>query len=188
MKIDSSRQTWTEHTNERTLAFLELRVGAKNIAIYLIECSVIMASTLANLKKTADNHSFQVTITPSHGMQHNLYPPQMKWAGKLFSGFCEILMSQINPIRNRGWVTSSEMLTSYAGYDNVSIPHLVWWTEFVLMPLFFALRLVIFRPLVTSSTCMAISFSPLSFSIRNLHFIRSRICSPTWWLVCPSRP
>ena len=30
MKVDSFRQTWTERTNGKTLAFLELLVGAKN--------------------------------------------------------------------------------------------------------------------------------------------------------------
>ena len=32
-------------------------------------------------------------------------------------------------------------------------------------------------------TWAAISFSLLSFSMKNLHFISSRICSATWWLV-----
>ena len=37
-------------------------------------------------------------------------------------------------------------------------------------------------------TCTAISFSLLSFSMRNLHFISSLICSATCWEVWPSMP
>ena len=42
--------------------------------------------------------------------------------------------------------------------------------------------------LEVSITCIAISFSPLSFSMKNLHFISSLICSATWWLVWPRSP